>query len=165
MAAADRSSVSDEGLIQAGVRVDRTGVVSAELQSLVRKARHLRRDYERGGRSFAPLLLVCEREEPCEELRSLMACIARESGDGDAKGSTLLLLAALGLMLSSLGRLPCPLPEHASDLLDELESAAGRIGDVGSHAVRLPPTRLNVASGSNSVQKRCPLNVRFAADT
>ncbi|HEV2564923.1 MAG TPA: TetR/AcrR family transcriptional regulator [Microvirga sp.] len=103
------------------------------LQAFVR---HLRRDYERGGRSFAPLLLAREREEPCEELQALMACIARESGvDGDGKGSTLLLLAALGLMLSSLARLPCPLPEHASDLLDELESATGRIGDVGSHAV------------------------------
>jgi AcrR family transcriptional regulator len=101
------------------------------LQAFVR---HLRRDYERGGRSFAPLLLAREREEPCEELRSLMACIARESG-GDGKGATLLLLAALGLMLSSLARLPCPLPEHASDLLDELESAAGRIGDVGSQTV------------------------------
>jgi AcrR family transcriptional regulator len=89
--------------------------------------RHLRRDYERGGRSFAPLLLAREREEPCEELQAVMACIARESGvDGDGKGSTL-LLAALGLMLSSLARLPCPLPEHASGLLDELESAAGRM--------------------------------------
>jgi hypothetical protein len=56
-----------------------------------------------------------------------MACIARESG-GDGKGSTLLLLAALGLMLSSLARLPYPLPEHASDLLDDLEAAAGLIG-------------------------------------
>jgi AcrR family transcriptional regulator len=84
--------------------------------------RHLRRDYERGGRSFAPLLLAREREEPCEELHAVMACIARESG----KGSTLLLLAALGLMLSSLARLPYPLPEQASDFLDELESAAGR---------------------------------------
>jgi AcrR family transcriptional regulator len=101
------------------------------LQAFVR---HLRRDYERGGRSFAPLLLAREREKPCEELRSLMACIARESG-GDSKGATLLLLAALGLMLSSLARLPCPLPEHASDLLDELEAAASRIGDVGSQAV------------------------------
>jgi AcrR family transcriptional regulator len=95
------------------------------LQAFVR---HLRRDYERGGRSFAPLLLAREREEPCEELRSLMACIAREGGDGDGNGSTLLLLAALGLMLSSLARLPYPLPEHASDLLDELEAAASRIG-------------------------------------
>jgi AcrR family transcriptional regulator len=102
------------------------------LQAFVR---HLRRDYERGGRSFAPLLLAREREEPCEELRALMACIARESDDGDGKGSTLLLLAALGLMLSSLARLLYPLPGHASDLLDELESAAGRIGDVGSQAV------------------------------
>ena len=101
------------------------------LQAFVR---HLRRDYERGGRAFAPLLLSREREEPCEELRSLMACIVRESGDGDGKGSTLLLLAALGLMLSSLGRLPCPLPEQASDLLDELESAAGRIGPIGARA-------------------------------
>jgi AcrR family transcriptional regulator len=100
------------------------------LQAFVR---HLRRDYERGGRSFAPLLLAREREEPCEELQALMACIARESG-GDGKGSTLLLLAALGLMLSSLARLPYPLPEHASDLLDELEAAAGRIGEVGSKA-------------------------------
>jgi AcrR family transcriptional regulator len=90
--------------------------------------RHLRRDYERGGRSFAPLLLVRERDEPCEELRSLMACLAREGGHGDRKGSRLLLLAALGLMLSSLARLPYPLPEHASDLLDELEAAAGRLG-------------------------------------
>jgi hypothetical protein len=57
-----------------------------------------------------------------------MACIARESGDGDGKRSSLLLLAALGLMLSSLARLPCSVPEHASDLLDELEAAAGRIG-------------------------------------
>ncbi len=95
------------------------------LQAFVR---HLRRDYERGGRSFAPLLLAREREEPCEELRALMACIARESGDGDGKRSTLLLLAALGLMLSSLARLPYPLPEHASDLLDDLEAAAGLIG-------------------------------------
>ncbi|MDF2688440.1 MAG: hypothetical protein K0Q80_1405 [Microvirga sp.] len=94
------------------------------LQAFVR---HLRRDYERGGRSFAPLLLAREREEPCEELRALMACIARESGDGDGKGSTLLVLAAFGLILSSLARLPCPLPEHASDLLDELESAAGQM--------------------------------------
>jgi hypothetical protein len=29
---------SDEGLIQAGVRVDRTSVVSAELQTLIQKA-------------------------------------------------------------------------------------------------------------------------------
>jgi AcrR family transcriptional regulator len=92
------------------------------LQAFVR---HLRRDYEHGGRSFAPLLLAREREEPCEELRAVMACIARESG-GEGKGATLLLLAALGLMLSSLARLP--LPEHASDLLDELEAAAGRSG-------------------------------------
>ena len=95
------------------------------LQAFVR---HLRRDYERGGRSFAPLLLAREREEPCEELQALMACIAQEGGDGDRKGSTLLLLAALGLMLSSLARLPFPLPEHASNLLDDLEAAAGRIG-------------------------------------
>jgi AcrR family transcriptional regulator len=95
------------------------------LQAFVR---HLRQDYERGGRSFAPLLLAREREEPCEELRSLMACIARESGGEDGKRSSLLLLAALGLMLSSLARLPCSLPEQASDLLDELEAAAGRIG-------------------------------------
>ena len=95
------------------------------LQAFVR---HLRRDYERGGRSFAPLLLAREREEPCEELHAVMACIARESGDGDGKRSTLLLLAALGLMLSSLARLPYPLPEHASDLLDDLEAAAGLIG-------------------------------------
>jgi AcrR family transcriptional regulator len=95
------------------------------LQAFVR---HLRRDYEHGGRSFAPLLLSRERQEPCEEMRSLMVCIARESGDGDGRGSTLLLLAALGLILSSLARLPLPLPEHASDLLDELETAAGRIG-------------------------------------
>ena len=88
--------------------------------------RHLRRDYERGGRSFAPLLLAREREEPCEELRSLLAYIARASADG--KGSTLLLLASLGLILSSLARLPYPLPEHASDLLDDLEATAGRIG-------------------------------------
>ena len=101
------------------------------LQAFVR---HLRRDYERGGRSFAPLLLAREREEPCEELRAVIACIARESG-GNGKGSTLLLLTALGLMLASLARLPCPLPEHASDLLDDLEAAAGRIGDVGSQAV------------------------------
>ena len=94
------------------------------LQAFVR---HLRRDYERGGRAFAPLLLSREREEPCEELQALMACIARESG-GDGKGSTLLLLAALGLMLSSLARLPFPQPEHASDLLDDLEAAAGRSG-------------------------------------
>jgi AcrR family transcriptional regulator len=102
------------------------------LQAFVR---HLRRDYERGGRSFAPLLLAREREEPCEELRSLMACIAREGGDGDGKRSSLLLLAALGLMLSSLARLPLPLTEQASDRLDELEAAAGRTGDVGLQAV------------------------------
>jgi AcrR family transcriptional regulator len=101
------------------------------LQAFVR---HLRRDYERGGRSFAPLLLAREREEPCDELRSLMAFIARESGKGDGKGSTLLLLAALGLMLSSLARLPFSLPEQASDLLDDLEAAAGRIGPVGARA-------------------------------
>jgi AcrR family transcriptional regulator len=95
------------------------------LQAFVR---HLRGDYERGGRSFAPLLLAREREEPCEELQAVMACIAREGGHGDGKGSTLLLLAALGLMLSSLTRLPFPLPEHASELLDELEAAAGRFG-------------------------------------
>jgi AcrR family transcriptional regulator len=96
------------------------------LQAFVR---HLRRDCERGGRSFALLLLLaCEREEPREELHALMACIVREGGDGDGKGSTLLLLAALGLMLSSLVRLPYPLPEQASNLLDELEAAARRIG-------------------------------------
>jgi hypothetical protein len=95
------------------------------LQAFVR---HLRRDYERGGRSFAPLMLAREREEPCEELRSLMACIAWESSKADGKASTLLLLAALGLMLSSLARLSYPLPEQASDLLDELEAAASRIG-------------------------------------
>jgi hypothetical protein len=90
--------------------------------------RHLRRDRERGGRSFAPLLLARERVEPCVELQALMACIAQEGGHVDGNGSTLLLLVALGLMLSSLARLPFPLPEHASDLLDELEAAAGRIG-------------------------------------
>jgi hypothetical protein len=31
-------------------------------------------------------------------------------------------------MLSSLARLPFALPERASDLLDELEAAAGRSG-------------------------------------
>ena len=95
------------------------------LQAFVR---HLRQDYERGGRSFAPLLLARDRAEPCEELRSLLACIARESSDGDGKGSTLLRLAALGLMLSSLARLPYSVPEQASDLLDELEASAGRSG-------------------------------------
>lgn len=44
------------------------------LQAFVR---HLRRDYERGGQSFARLLLAREREGPCEELRSHIACIAR----------------------------------------------------------------------------------------
>jgi AcrR family transcriptional regulator len=94
------------------------------LQAFVRQ---LRQDYERGGQSFAALLLAREQEKPCEELQTLMACLSqRSSVDGDSR-PTLLLLATLGLILSSLARLPCPAPEHASTLFDELEAIAARV--------------------------------------
>jgi AcrR family transcriptional regulator len=94
------------------------------LQAFVRQ---LRQDYERGGQSFAALLLAREQEKPCEELQTLMACLSqRSSVDGDSR-PTLLLLAAFGLILSNLARLPCPAPEHASTLFDELEAIAARV--------------------------------------
>jgi AcrR family transcriptional regulator len=94
------------------------------LQAFVRQ---LRRDYERGGQPFAALLLAREQGRPCEEWQALMECLTKQTGEAGNSRSTLLLLASLGLMLSSLVKLPCHAPERASKLFDELETAAGRI--------------------------------------
>lgn len=69
--------------------------------------RYVCNEYERGGRSFVPLLLEREQEASCKGLRSLIASVTRHNG-GDGYGSALHLLVAFGLMLSSLTRLPCP---------------------------------------------------------
>jgi AcrR family transcriptional regulator len=88
--------------------------------------RHLRRDYESGGRHFAALLLAREQPDPCQELQFLMTCLARRSSkSGDSK-PLLLLLAALGLILSSLARLPYPEPSQITDLFDEMEILAAK---------------------------------------
>jgi hypothetical protein len=49
----------------------------------------------------------------------------RSSGAGDSK-PVLLLLAALGLILSSLARLPNPEPSQVTDLFDEMEANAAK---------------------------------------
>jgi AcrR family transcriptional regulator len=93
------------------------------LQAFVRQLRH---DYETGGRQFAALLLAREQPDPCQELQSLMTCLARRSSkSGDSK-PLLLLLAALGLILSSLARLPYPEPSQITDLFDEMEAIAAQ---------------------------------------
>jgi AcrR family transcriptional regulator len=56
------------------------------LQAFIRE---LRRDYESGGRRFAPLLLAREQQDPCRELQSLMACLVRRSGGRGGKKATL----------------------------------------------------------------------------
>ncbi len=86
--------------------------------------RQLRDDYEAGGQHFAALLLAREQSDPCQELQSLMTCLTRRSGEQADSKSMLLLLAALGLILSSLARLPCPDSSQVEELFDELETLA-----------------------------------------
>ncbi|WP_414475614.1 TetR/AcrR family transcriptional regulator [Microvirga sp. M2] len=81
--------------------------------------RELRQDYETGGRRFAPLLLAREQQNPCYELQALMTCLVQRSGQG-GKEATLLLLASLGMVLTSLARLPCIDPQQAAELFDEM---------------------------------------------
>ncbi|MEZ0167091.1 TetR/AcrR family transcriptional regulator [Microvirga sp. TS319] len=81
--------------------------------------RELRQDYESGGRRFAPLLLAREQQDPCHELQALMTCLVRQSGR-EGTEATLLLLAALGMVLSSLARLPCINSQQAAELFDEM---------------------------------------------
>jgi AcrR family transcriptional regulator len=94
------------------------------LQAFIRE---LRRDYETGGRRFAPLLLAREQQDPCQELQSLMACLVRRSGGRESKKATLLLLACLGMVLSSLARLPCTDPQQTAELFDEMQAIAATI--------------------------------------
>jgi AcrR family transcriptional regulator len=94
------------------------------LQAFVRQLRH---DYETGGRQFAALLLAREQPDPCQELQSLMTCLARRSCRSGDSTPLLLLLAALGLILSSLARLPYPEPSRISDLFDEMEAIAAKL--------------------------------------
>lgn len=93
------------------------------LQAFLRQLRH---DYESGGQHFAALLLAREQPDPCQELQSLMTCLARRSGQRSDSKPMLLLLAALGLILSSLARLPCPSPAQVAELFDELEALAAK---------------------------------------
>lgn len=94
------------------------------LQAFVRQ---LRQDYEDGGRHFTALLLSREQQDPCQELQSLMACLARRSSATDDSRAMLLLLAALGLILSNLARLPYPEPGQVSALFDEMEAMAAKL--------------------------------------
>jgi AcrR family transcriptional regulator len=89
--------------------------------------RQLRRDYESGGQHFAALLLAREQPEPCHELQSLITCLARRSGGTGDRNPMLLLLASLGLILSSLARLPCPGPSQVAELFDEMEAVAAKL--------------------------------------
>lgn len=89
--------------------------------------RELRRDYESGGRRFAPLLLAREQQDPCQELQALMTCLVRRSGGKGGKKATLLLLASLGMVLSSLARLPCTDPQQAAELFDEMQAIAATV--------------------------------------
>jgi len=89
--------------------------------------RELRQDYEAGGRRFAPLLLAREQQDPCRELQALISCVAQRSGRKEAKRATLLLLASLGMILSSLARLPCPDQQQASEIFDEMEAIAASV--------------------------------------
>jgi AcrR family transcriptional regulator len=92
--------------------------------SLLAFIRRLRHDHESGGRHFASLLLTREQHDPCQELQSLMTCLARRSSQTGGSKAVLLLLAALGLILSSLARLPCPEPSQTAELFDEMEAIA-----------------------------------------
>ena len=94
------------------------------LQAFIRE---LRRDYESGGRRFAPLLLAREQQDPCRELQSLLACLVRRSGGVESKKPALLLLACLGMVLSSLARLPCTDPQQAAELFDEMQAIAAEV--------------------------------------
>lgn len=89
--------------------------------------RELRQDYESGGRRFAPLLLTREQQEPCPELEAVMTCLARRSSVRDGKRANLLLMAALGMVLACLARLPCADPQQAADLFDELQAMAATV--------------------------------------
>ncbi|SCY93223.1 TetR/AcrR family transcriptional regulator [Microvirga guangxiensis] len=89
--------------------------------------RELRQDYEAGGRRFAPLLLAREQQNPCQELQALMACVVRRSDGRGGKKATLLLLASLGMVLSSLARLPCTDPQQAAELFDEIQELAATV--------------------------------------
>jgi AcrR family transcriptional regulator len=89
--------------------------------------RELRQDYESGGRRFAPLLLAREQQDPCEELQTLMTCLVRRSGGRGGKRASLLLLASLGMVLSSLARLPCTDPQQAAELFDEMQAMAATV--------------------------------------
>lgn len=93
------------------------------LQAFVR---HLRHDYESGGRHFAPLLLAREQRDPCQELQSLVKCLVRRSTSAEDSKPMLLLLATLGLILSSLARLPAPEPSQIAELFEEMEIIAAR---------------------------------------
>jgi AcrR family transcriptional regulator len=90
--------------------------------------RELRQDYESGGRRFTPLLLAREQEIPCRELQALMTCLVRRSGQA-GKQATLLLLACLGMVLSSLARLPWTDRQQAAELFDEMEAIAATVSD------------------------------------
>jgi AcrR family transcriptional regulator len=86
--------------------------------------RELRRDYESGGRRFAPLLLAREQQDPFRELQTLMNDLLRRSTLSDNQDGALLLLASLGVVLASLTRIPALNPEQAAHLFDRMEAAA-----------------------------------------
>lgn len=89
--------------------------------------RELRQDYETGGRRFAPLLLAREQQDPCPELQRLMMCLVRRTGGRGGKRASLLLLASLGMILTSLARLPCNDPHQAAELFDEMQAMAALV--------------------------------------
>ncbi len=89
--------------------------------------RLLRHDFECGGQHFAPLLLARERQSPSSELQASMACLIRRSGVVENKKAALLLFASLGMVLSSLARLPCTDLPQIAGLFDEMEAIAAGI--------------------------------------
>jgi AcrR family transcriptional regulator len=89
--------------------------------------RLLRHDFENGGQHFAPLLLAREQENPSWELQASMTCLMRRSGITENKKAAMLLFAGLGLVLSSLARLPCSDPRQVAELFDEMEAIAATI--------------------------------------
>jgi len=89
--------------------------------------RLLRHDFESGGQHFAPLLLARERQNPSWELQASMACLIQRSGIAENKKAALLLFASLGMVLSSLARLPCTDLPQIAELFDEMEAIAAGI--------------------------------------